>query len=352
MDDRRRQIAAREREIDDRERRVREREQSLDAREHSLADGDDPSDVTVPDVATDVADEADPTTRSLPLTVGQTLDGRWRVEGFAAQGGAGTIWWATDLLLQRSVAIKVMHSHLLRDEASIERFEREARLLAQVEHEHVMRLFDVLRTDGHAAMVSEYVRGPSLHDVIELHAPLRAPVVAAIGLQLADGLAAIHQRGIVHRDLKPRNVLFTPSGSLKIVDFGTATQLSADLTLTPEGVTVGSPAYLAPEQVQGYSGDRRTDIYAAGLVLWETIAGRRPFTGDTPAATALARLAKQVPRLTEIDRAVSPHLSDIVERATRQDPAERFQTARELASALRPFIDGRPVELTRSLMST
>ncbi|HSK23960.1 MAG TPA: serine/threonine-protein kinase, partial [Egicoccus sp.] len=280
---------------------------------------------------------------------GSIVGDRWRIEELVATGGAGTVWRATDLRLERVVAIKIMRTGLLDHRQALKRFRREADLLARVENEHVMALYDVEVAGDQLYLIMEYVGGMSLRELINEHAPFPADVVAAVGRQLATAVAAIHARGVVHRDLKPRNVVLTERGSLKVVDFGTARHLTAELTPAAQGQLVGSPAYLAPEQVEGRTGDQRTDLYALGLILWEAATGRRPFAGDTDTATALARLTAEVPDLLELGATDSEALSAVVTGLTRSDPLQRFRTAWEVVDALRPLTSGRPVDLLAAL---
>jgi serine/threonine-protein kinase len=286
------------------------------------------------------------------LEIGSVLDGRWRIDAFVARGGVGTVWRATDLKLGRVVAVKLMRSDLLDDGLALDRFRREAELLARVEHEHVMRLFDVAEIGGQLCLVSEFVGGMSLRQLMARHAPFSAEVVASVGSQLATGVAAIHAQGVVHRDLKPRNVMLTERGLAKIVDFGTARRLTAELTPSPAGQVGGSPAYLAPEQVEGRSGDQRTDLYSLGLILWEAAVGRRPFAGDTSTATALARLTAEVPSVREErgENEVSELLDEVILRLTRQDPKQRYRSAWEVVDSLAPITPARPIDLIEAVL--
>ncbi|MFA9432216.1 serine/threonine-protein kinase [Egicoccus sp. AB-alg2] len=338
-DGREAELSAWERELDARQSALRRRELQADAR-HRDADARDRGHTPERTPGGSGADRPAP---------GTLIGGRWRLEAFLARGGAGTVWRATDLRLQRPVAVKLLRTDLLDDGFAVERFRREAQLLARVEHEHVMRLFDVVTLGSQLCLVSEYVGGMSLRSLMERHARFPAAVVAAVGLQLASGIAAIHARGVVHRDLKPRNVMLTERGTLKIVDFGTARHMTAELTPTPDGQVAGSPAYLAPEQVEGHLGDPRTDLYTLGLILWEAAAGRRPFAGDTSTATALARLSAEVPDLRDAGAVVSRGLADVVTWLTRIDPRKRPRSAAEVVDALGRLTSTRTIDLVAAL---
>lgn len=341
-------LAARERELDVRHDELRRREQRADDRDGRADERDRAAD----ERERIVTEREEATPRLVAhggVGPGSVVGDRWRIDELVATGGAGTVWRATDLRLGRVVAIKIMRTGLVDQRQALTRFRREAALLARVEHEHVMALYDVEVAGDQLYLIMEYVGGMSLRELINEHAPLPADVVAAVGRQLATAVAAIHARGVVHRDLKPRNVVLTERGSLKVVDFGTARHLTAELTPAAKGQLVGSPAYLAPEQVEGRTGDQRTDLYSLGLILWEAATGRRPFAGDTDTATALARLTAEVPDLLELGATDSEALSAVVTGLTRSDPLQRFRTAWEVVDALRPLTSGRPVDLLAAL---
>ncbi|WP_165404169.1 serine/threonine-protein kinase [Egicoccus halophilus] len=334
---RERQLATRHADLQAREQRADDRERRADARDEAARHSGTPSPGEV--------------TRALDGDVrpGSLIGERWRIEELIARGGAGTVWRATDLRLQRPVAVKLLRTDLLDDGLAMRRFRREAELLASVEHEHVMRLLDVHVRGHQLCLIAEHVGGMSLRSLMARHAPFSPDVVAALGVQLGTGVAAIHAQGIVHRDLKPRNVVLTERGTLKIVDFGTARHLAGELTPATAGQVAGSPAYLAPEQVEGRLGDQRTDLYALGLILWEAAAGRRPFSGDTSTAIALARLTAEVPELAELTAFPSHPLSAVVHRLTRSDPRTRFRSAWEAVDALAPLVPARPVDLVAAV---
>ena len=349
-------LAAREREVAARHASLRAREDQADARDAAADRRDRDVEQRDRDVGARERVVAEREEASPPLAPeegirpGMVIGDRWQVDGLVARGGAGTVWRATDLRLGRVVAIKVMRTYLLDDGLAMQRFRREADLLARVEHDHVMRLFDVEAVGDRLCLISEYVGGTSLRGLINEHAPFPAEVVAAVGLQLATGIAAIHAQGVVHRDLKPRNVVLTDRGTLKIVDFGTARHLTAELTPAPTGQVAGSPAYLAPEQVEGRLGDQRTDLYSLGLILWEAATGRRPYAGDTNTATALARLTSEVPDLREYGATDSRELAEVVLRLTRIHPRQRYRSAWEVVDALSPITPARPVDLVAALL--
>lgn len=345
-------VAAREHELDARHDELRMREKHADVRDGRADDRD--RDAAERERVVTEREEATPRVGDDDDAdgPGAVISGRWRLDERVATGGAGTVWRATDLRLGRTVAVKIMSTGLLDQGQALKRFRREAHLLSRVENEHVMALYDVEVVGDQLFLIMEYVGGMSLRQLMNEHAPFPADVVAAVARQLATAVAAIHACGVVHRDLKPRNVVLTDRGSLKVVDFGTARHLTAEMTPGVKGQVAGSPAYLAPEQVEGRTGDQRTDLYALGLILWEAATGRRPFAGDTDTATALARLTSEVPDLREIGATNSELLSEIVTGLTRSDPQLRFHTAWEVVDALRPLTSGRPVDLLAALSHT
>lgn len=264
----------------------------------------------------------------MPLAPGTRL-GPYEILSALGAGGMGEVWKARDTRLNRFVAIKATLSPFS------ERFGREARAIAAVNHPHVCSLYDV----GPDYLVMEYVEGESLNG------PMPPAQAVALAGQILDALDAAHKQGIVHRDLKPGNILLTRSG-VKVLDFGLAkiTQASAvsgagvpettTLSLTAEGSILGTLPYMAPEQVEGRDADARSDIFAFGVVLYELIAGRRPFMGDTPAHLAAAILREEPRPLTAIEPRTPPALADVVRTCLEKDPDKRWQSARDVKHAL------------------
>jgi serine/threonine protein kinase, bacterial len=268
------------------------------------------------------------------------LDGRFRVLGPLGSGGMGEVYLGEQVSLGRKVAIKVLHHDLHAQPGMAERFKREARLLSAVEHPSVVRIVDFGESGDAACLVMEFVEGQSLHDALQ-PGPLPAPRALALLHQLAEGLAAIHDKGIIHRDLKPENVLIAPSArgeQARLVDFGIArlVEPEAGSALSQVGVVLGTPEYLSPEQALGAKVDTRSDLYSFGVLAYRVLSGRLPFDGPTPrhflsqhASSAPLPLERAAPQLS---RYVG--LLALVMRLLEKDPAKRYPTARELADAL------------------
>lgn len=281
-------------------------------------------------------------------------DGRYHLEETLASGGAATVWRAYDEQLDRSVAIKILHPHLVGDEDTVRRFERESRNAARLHHPNAIQIYDSGRINDVVYLVMEFVDGPTLKQVLRDHGALDSwTTVAAIGEQIAAALAEAHAQGLIHRDIKPANILFTSEGIVKVVDFGIAKALTGATTdLTAEGTTVGTATYIAPEQYTGAEIDGRADIYALGMVMYECLTGRPAFAGDTPTATAAARLTREILPPRQVRADVDRRLEDVIVRCARRDPTERFNDVAAVAHALRGLNHSvEPQELTRDLVS-
>ncbi|WP_165403783.1 protein kinase domain-containing protein [Egicoccus halophilus] len=280
------------------------------------------------------------------------VGGRYHLEEPIASGGAAIVWRAFDENLSRSVAIKLLHPHHATDPTVVERFERESRAAAQLNHPNAVRIYDTGRDDELVYLVMEHVDGPSLRDVLRDHGRLDPLVVAAIGEQVAAALGEAHAHGLVHRDVKPANILLASDGTVKVTDFGIAKALSgADATLTSPGTVVGTAAYVAPEQLEDANVDARADIYALGVVLYECLTGRPAFSGDTPTATAAMRLSYELMPPRQLVADVPRGLDDVVVRATRRDRVERYDDGATMAAALGELVPVKPSEVTAGLLA-
>lgn len=275
------------------------------------------------------------------LKAGEIIDGRYRVQRRLGRGSAATVFAVRDLEADRDVAVKVMRARLRGNEEALARFRREADVQARIEHRNVAALYDrgVVGNDQ-PYLVIELLRGRSLRDVIKLEAPVRPRRVASYGFQALAGLAEIHAAGVLHRDLKPANLMLEPSpGPIErvvLIDFGFAS-LEGEQRLTATGHVVGSLGYLAPERLQGEAAQQRSDLYALGIVLFELLAGRRPFIADTDLGLIDLHLEAPVPRVEDVarGRVVPPgELEDVIHTALAKDPRDRFSDAATMAEAL------------------
>ncbi len=282
--------------------------------------------------------------------VARMVADRYQLEEPIATGGVAIVWRAHDIVLARSVAVKLLHPHLTGDSTTVERFRREAQAAAQLTHPNAVAIYDSGLEDDLVYLVMEYVDGPSLRDVIHEQGALDSTVVAALGEQIASALGEAHVHGFVHRDVKPANILLTGEGLPKVTDFGIAKALGQDDTLTTPGTVIGTAAYLAPEQLEGLEVDTRADVYALGVLLYECLTGEPAYQGDTPTATAAARLSRELPPPRTVRADIPRALDRIIVTATRRDPAERFDDGKAMASALAPLVRTRPSDVTASLV--
>jgi len=265
------------------------------------------------------------------IRTGRRLAMRYRLERLLANGGMASVWLATDEQLRRPVAVKLLHDHL-RDPMSLERFRSEGKLAAQLSHPGIVAIYDTFHDHGIDGIVLEYVDGVTLRTRLDEGPPLTPFEALSVARHVAAALTEANRRGLVHRDIKPANILLGSQGAVKVTDFGIAKLLGGS-DLTQPGTFVGTAKYLAPEQVTGGPVDGRADVYALGVVLYEMLTGVAPFTGDTDAATALARLQLPAPSLRRHRTDLPPELGDLVDRMLDRAPARRPDAA-EAAAAL------------------
>lgn len=273
----------------------------------------------------------------------ELLGGRYRLVEKLASGGMATVHRGHDQVLQRDVAIKILHPHLADDPAFLDRFRREARAAAALNHPNIVAVYDWGETDETTYLVMELVVGMSLRDVLRMRGRLTAREILSLIGPVATALSAAHDRGMIHRDVKPENVLLAANGTVKLADFGLARAAAESGSTFGSDVIVGSPHYVAPEAVAGAHLDARADVYSLGVVLYEAIVGETPFQGETPTATALQHIANEVPRPSRGIAGVSPALDALVVRATATDPEDRFADGWELAQALAAAVPEGPV---------
>jgi serine/threonine protein kinase len=277
--------------------------------------------------------------------VGELIAGRYELEKLVGSGGMSNVFRAHDRLLERTVALKILHEQYTRDDDYVERFRREARAVAQLTHPNIVTVIDRGEQDGRQFIVFEFVEGENLKEVI---AHGQVPVREAVGLalQVARALSFAHRRGLVHRDVKPQNVLLNEDGQAKVTDFGIARSLDVQ-GVTQTGTVLGTSDYIAPEQARGQKVDPKTDMYSLGAVLYELLTGDVPFAGDNFVAVAMRHVNEPAPSVLEHRPDCPVRLDLAVRRAMAKDPADRFESMDDFASELETClaeVDGRTDE--------
>ncbi|WP_129839343.1 Stk1 family PASTA domain-containing Ser/Thr kinase [Streptomyces sp. RFCAC02] len=273
------------------------------------------------------------TTLHDPL-IGHVLDGRYRVDERIAAGGMATVYRAFDTRLDRVLALKVMHPALAGDAAFVERFIREAKAVARLDHPNVVGVLDQGTDATHVYLAMEYVAGCTLRDVLRERRALAPRAVLDILEPLLAGLAAAHRAGLVHRDVKPENVLIGADGRVKVADFGLVRGVDTHTSATTDSL-LGTVSYLAPEQIEGGAVDARTDVYACGVLLHEALTGAKPHTGDSPARVLYAHVHEDVPPPSRLVPGLAPALDGLVATAAARDPLARPEDAAALLSLVR-----------------
>jgi serine/threonine-protein kinase len=274
---------------------------------------------------------------------GKLIDRRYQVIERIAEGAMGVVYRAVRVKLDRAVAIKVMHATLPGEMEGKKRFEREAKLMARLEHPHCVSIIDFGLHDHKPYVVMELVRGRSLYEMLVEQGHFEIPRAIDVMTQVLSGIAHAHDQGIIHRDIKPANIMTTPKAPLglhaRILDFGLARMLGSSTSLS-DGVAVGTPSYMAPEQCRGEQLDQRVDVYACGIVLFEMLTGRKPFVAKEPIDIVKKHLKEMPPRLAEVRPGNYGALEDVVARALAKDPSDRYPSAVAMAKALEAALAG------------
>ena len=276
-----------------------------------------------------------PPPKAVDPLIGRVLDGRYRIESFLARGGMATIYRGADLRLDRTVAIKVMHPSFASDPGFVERFEREARAAARLNSPYAVAVHDQGNDAGVTYLVMEYVPGHTVRDVLRTHGALPPAQALAIVDPVLQALAAAHQAGYIHRDVKPENVLISDDGRVKVTDFGLARAIEGADSGKTHGLLLGTVAYLSPEQVEHDRTDARSDVYSAGILLFELLTGQVPFSGSTPMQVAYRHVHENVPTPSSIQPGIPPGVDALVAHATRRDADARFGNADEFLAGVR-----------------
>ena len=269
------------------------------------------------------------------LQPGQVFAGRYEIQRTLGTGGMGVMYRARDRELGEDVAIKMMHPELLEaDATAVERLKAETRLARRISHRNVVRTHDFGECDGTCYVTMEFVEGMTVRQLIETRGRLGVSAVLAIGTQLADALEIAHQQGVVHRDIKPQNLLLDADGVLKVMDFGIARLVEHTTVLTQAGMVVGTPAYMSPEQLLGEDIDGRSDLYSAGVVLYECLTGRLPFDAASPITLIAKLLHDDAQPPSALNPDVPAPLSDLIVGLLAKQPTGRPRSAGELAKLL------------------
>ncbi len=293
--------------------------------------------------------------------LGTLLGGRYRLDAQIGRGGMSTVYRSFDIVLERPVAIKLMHREIASDSDQLERFRREARSVAQLNHPHVVTVIDAGEEpspDGHDPegngavgtpyIVLEYVEGETLKDLIRAEGPLEIPQAIAYAIEIARALGAAHEHLIVHRDVKPQNILISDEGGAKITDFGIARTLTEE-GLTMAGRVLGTTDYVSPEQALGAPVTGQSDLYSLGVVLYEMLTGEVPFRGESPVAVAMRHVREQVPDVQLLRPEVSAATASVLDRAVAKDLDVRYPDAATMEADLEEVL---AVEATRSGQAT
>jgi len=258
--------------------------------------------------------------------VGEVLADRYELEELVGTGGMSSVFRAHDRLLDRKVALKILHQQYSADDDYVERFKREARSVAALSHPNIVTVIDRGEHGDRQFIVFEYVAGENLKRMIERRGPAPVPNALELAIQVARGLAFAHQQGLVHRDVKPQNVLLNGDGRAKVTDFGIARSLDVQHGMTQTGTVLGTSDYIAPEQAQGQRVDEHSDVYSLGVVLYELLTSEVPFPGENFVAVAMRHINEEPPSVLGKRPDVSPRLDEAIRRAMAKQPEDRFPT--------------------------
>ncbi len=277
--------------------------------------------------------------------LGRIFNNRYRLKEKIGSGGMSDVYLADDLLLNREVAAKVLHPELARDPSYIQRFRYEAQAAANLNHPNIVNIYDWGNEGDIYYIIMEYVEGRDLAEILRQAGRLQPERAAEIAAEIAAALQFAHRRNLVHRDIKPHNIIITPTGQVKVMDFGIA-RASTGAGMTQTGMVMGTAQYISPEQAQGLSLDGRSDIYSLGIVLYEMLTGKVPFDDENPITVAYRQVRDDPVPPSLIDGEIPSTIEAIVMKAMAKNPANRYQTAQEMKADLLRFIEGIPVSAT------
>jgi serine/threonine-protein kinase len=271
--------------------------------------------------------------------VGDVLAERYELEELVGSGGMSSVYRARDRVLDRKVALKVLHQQFISEDDYVERFRREARMVAGLLHQNIVTVIDRGEDSGCPFIVFEFVDGENLKQLVNREGPLPVDRAVELAVQIARGLAFAHVNGYVHRDVKPQNVLLNGDGEAKVTDFGIARSLDVKHGVTQTGTVLGTSDYIAPEQAQGQQVDEHTDVYSLGIVVYELLTGELPFSGDNFVAMAMKHINEAPPSVATLRPEVPPRLDAAVARALAKRPEDRFATMADFGRELEACLD-------------
>jgi len=274
------------------------------------------------------------------------LGSRYGVEEELGRGGMAKVYRGNDTVLSRPVAVKILAPQFADDPSFVDRFRREAQAAARLNHPNLVSVYDTGSDDGVHFIVMEYVEGKTLADYLTGGGRIMPQRAIEIAEAVSQALTAAHAQGVIHRDIKPGNIMITPSGDVKVADFGIARMIASAETIAQTAAVLGTAAYLSPEQAQGQPVDQRSDLYSLGCVLYEMVAGRPPFIGDSPVAVASKQVLEQPVPPSRLNPDVSPQLDAVIMRTLAKNPANRYESAEEFRRDLERARRGDPVEAT------
>jgi serine/threonine-protein kinase len=266
--------------------------------------------------------------------IGELIGGRYEIEDLVGTGGMSSVYRARDTVLERRVALKVLHEHFSADPEYVRRFRHEARAIARLNHPNIVTVIDRGEFGNRQFIVFEHIPGENLKEVVEREGQLPVAQALALTHQIARGLAFAHEHGVVHRDVKPQNVLLDESGTAKVTDFGIARSLDPEEELTQTGTLLGTSDYIAPEQASGQPVDARTDQYSLGVLLYELLTGEVPYPADSFMAVAMRHLRDPVPSVHERRPGVPDRVDEIVAKAMAKRPQDRFPSTKAMMVAI------------------
>ncbi|WP_322090783.1 Stk1 family PASTA domain-containing Ser/Thr kinase [Caldifermentibacillus hisashii] len=272
------------------------------------------------------------------MLIGKRINDRYKIIEYIGGGGMANVYLARDMILERDVAVKVLRLDLANDDELIRRFHREAQSATSLVHPNIVNIYDVGEEDNIYYIVMEYVDGETLKQYIQNHFPIPIEKVIDITLQITSAISHAHQNNIIHRDIKPQNILIDKKGNVKITDFGIAVALTST-TITQTNSVLGTVHYISPEQARGGVATKKSDIYSLGIVLFELLTGRLPFSGESAVSIALKHLQTETPHPRSWNPSIPQSVENIILKATAKDPFYRYDDIEEFKADLLTCLD-------------